>query len=301
MKKALLSFVAFGCALVSHAQPQHEVSFDATCVDPVTVSYTIVGTSKMDYPIDVKVYYDANGDATLDGGDVLIVNQTVVDGSGTPLTFVHDSAQTNFLFRVLPSNCDVMVIAFSCEAPITLPVTLQSFSAVRTGNNVSLKWVTATEINNRGFFVQKLQSNRTWTNVTFIPSQSADGNSTSQLTYTFNDKNNSRGVTQYRLVQVDIDGKARYSDIKSVRGDQVSPKTTVFPNPSAGVTNILFDNRNTSRDILISDINGRIVKEFRSVTDDNVQVNDLKPGVYSIKVLDRDGTQSNERLVVGGR
>jgi uncharacterized protein (DUF2141 family) len=49
-------------------------------------------------------------------------------------------------------------------------------------------------------------------------------------------------------------------------------------------------------------MSGRTVKQWRGVTDDNLKVTNLTPGVYAIRVIDqRSGAQTNDRLVVSGR
>src|SRR4029079_10084611 len=99
--------------------------------------------------------------------------------------------------------------------------------------NVTLKWETAQEINNSGFAILRNISG-SWEVVDFIPTQAPGGNSSSPITYTFNDLNSYIGISQYRIRQVDIDGKARYTDIRSVRGYGQKGKTIVYPNPSKG-------------------------------------------------------------------
>jgi hypothetical protein len=111
------------------------------------------------------------------------------------------------------------------------------------------------------------------------------------------------GVTQYRLKQVDIDGHFKYSEVRSVRSDnQGSRGMLIYPNPSHGTANLQFANVNGQRDVMITDMAGRIVRQWRSVSAQNLQLSGLTPGVYSVKVIDqRDGSQETERLVVSGR
>ena len=49
-----------------------------------------------------------------------------------------------------------------------VPVELTSFTANVSGNNVNLKWNTATELNNSGFEVQRKSSNSEWSNIGFV-------------------------------------------------------------------------------------------------------------------------------------
>src|SRR5262249_24022771 len=132
----------------------------------------------------------------------------------------------------------------SCSgAPIPLPVAFKSFSAARSNGVVNLKWSSASESNNFGFEVQRLIGTGTWQTISFVSSQATGGNSSSELTYTFTDQNTSKGVSQYRIKQVDIDQRAKFSEIRAVRGLGQMGKTIVYPNPSfgGGKVSVIFD------------------------------------------------------------
>jgi hypothetical protein len=143
-----------------------------------------------------------------------------------------------------------------------------------------------------------------WEVVGFIPTQATDGNSSVPLAYTFTDvANSSRGVTQYRIKQVDIDGRARFSEIKAVRGYEQSGKIIVYPNPSTnGRVNVVFDDVEGTRDVMLMDMSGRLVKQWKGVTGNLLQIDNLTQGMYSLKVMNRDtGVQSIEKIVINNR
>jgi hypothetical protein len=283
--------------------PIEPLEVNTECVNDTTITYDIVAGSKKLYPVNVYVYYDANGSQFLDEGDVLIGSFRENNTNASARFIDHASGQEDFIFVFdAKGSCNDLVIPLNCPAAIVLPVTLQSFTAQRSGGNVVLNWTTATEINNRGFNVQRLQGNGQWQTITFIPSAAAGGNSTSVQQYSYTDHNLFNGVTQYRLQQVDQDGRFRYSDIRSVRSEGQNTRVLLYPNPSFGTANLQFANANSVRDVLVTDMAGRVVRQWRSVTTQNLQLSGLTPGVYSVKVIDqRDGSQDIERLVVNGR
>ena len=88
-----------------------------------------------------------------------------------------------------------------------LPVELTSFTANLIGSNVELRWATATEINNNGFEVERLQDSK-WEKIGFI---SGHGNSTSPNNYRFADTKPLREKVQYRLKQIDYNGNFKYT------------------------------------------------------------------------------------------
>ncbi len=125
------------------------------------------------------------------------------------------------------------------QAP--LPVELTSFSASASGNNVELKWNTATEVNNYGFQVQrKKEKGKSWNNIGFVK---GNGISNSPKDYSFTDDNVSYGKYAYRLKQIDTDGKYTYSKIIEMQAGQ---KPTAFaldqnyPNPFNPTTMITY-------------------------------------------------------------
>ncbi len=98
-----------------------------------------------------------------------------------------------------------------------LPVELASFTASVSGNNVSLNWMTASEINNRGFEVerkvlstQSSVSNSKYEVVGFVHGK---GTTTEINHYTFVDNSLSPGSYQYRIKQIDYDGSFEYYNL----------------------------------------------------------------------------------------
>ena len=168
--------------------------------------------------------------------------------------------------------------------PAPLPVSFKSFSAERNKNNVVVKWTTASEQNNKGFYVQR-NTTGTWENIALIFSAAQDGNSSSDLTYSYNDLNNQRGVSQYRILQVDVSGRMKVSEIRSVKGETMAAKLLVYPNPSNdGKINVVFEDQ-LAKTVVVRDMSGRMIKQFKNIVN-NLSVENLESGMYSIQVTD---------------
>jgi hypothetical protein len=96
-----------------------------------------------------------------------------------------------------------------------LPVELTSFTASSSENAVNLNWVTATEVNNFGFEIERKivgtsrDLSEIWATISFIK---GNGNSNSPKEYSFTDKPSENGKYYYRLKQMDNDGKFEYSN-----------------------------------------------------------------------------------------
>ena len=119
------------------------------------------------------------------------------------------------------------------------PVELVSFTADVQNSKVTLNWQTATELNNFGYQVERKTNNDNWINLGFVPGY---GNSSSPKFYSYVD-NNPAGSSrfQYRLKQIDNDGKFEYSNIVEV---EILPASFElfqnYPNPFNPGTTIGF-------------------------------------------------------------
>jgi hypothetical protein len=185
----------------------------------------------------------------------------------------------------------------------TLPIKLRSFDANRNKSNVDLKWITEIETNNKGFYVERMLANGGWEEITFVASQAPNGNSSSPLTYTLSDFNNTKGISQYRLRQVDIDGKQAYSQIRSVRGEGQKSNTIIYPNPSGdGKVNIVFEGTNSTRDVSLMDVSGKTLKQWKGVTNNNIHIENLNAGFYTVRIVNVEtGEQVIEKFIVNKR
>jgi len=190
------------------------------------------------------------------------------DLAGTPIAGITgdidgDTRHTQFPYM----GCD--------EASIPLPVELSSFSASVVSGNVHLKWTTATEVNNRGFEIERSSGDK------FITIGFVEGNGTTSETrsYSFVDKNLGKGVYSYRLKQYNFNGTFSYSNVIEV--DVTAPNSFAlhqnYPNPFNPTTTIDFE--------LASPVNVNLV--IYNMLGEQVEVlinNELREaGVHSIR------------------
>ena len=195
---------------------------------------------------------------------------------------------------------------FSFPQQGSLPVMLKSFTAARgqQATSVGLNWVSSTEINNAGFEIQLNQGDNNWKTVAFVNSKALNGNSSTDLNYSYTDINNAKAMSQYRLRQIDRDGKYKYSEVRSVRGlEQKGNTTIVYPNPSSdGRVNIVFDDSRSTRNISLMDMSGRLIKQWKDFTNNNIQIENLVPGMYSLRAIVLEtGEQSVQKIIVNNR
>jgi hypothetical protein len=271
----------------------------------------LFGTTPCSAIAVVYIVSVATGDTI---GTSAVINLDLNSGQNTIITQVDANVALNTEFRVLLDisrlNCAVngslRIVIDNVFISVTeggpLAVYFRSFRATRsTRQNVLVNWVTGTEQNNRGFYVQR-NTNGSWDNISFIPSRAVNGNSLVDLQYSFTDLNDHKGLSQYRVVQVDMNGSQRMSEVSIVRGEQ-SGKMIVFPNPSFdGNTTIVFEDQNNSRDIAVIDMTGRVVKQWNNVNGGSFKIDNLMPGFYNIRVFNKTtGEQVVEKIIVNKR
>lgn len=275
---------------------------NGTCTG--TISMNILNDVSNSNPKSVRVEVLA-GSSTTPVIDQCFLASTVFGGSSyttNAFTIACGSVITVRVTRHTASNgvcqggtCGNTIIIQ--ESP--LPVVFASFTARRSGPAVLLNWQTASEQNNSGFSVERF-ANGNWQEVGYVASQSQAGNSDAVLSYNFTDPNTIKGISQYRIRQVDLDGRSKASDIRIVRGEGVLGKTVIYPNPSLdGKVNVVFEDATTARDITVVDMTGKVVKQWRAVTGNNLQVENLPAGIYSLRVIGVEtGEQTVEKFVI---
>jgi hypothetical protein len=157
-----------------------------------------------------------------------------------------------------------------------LPVELISFTADVTDGKVKLQWQTGTEVNNSGFEIERKSNQEEWTRLGFVEGK---GNSTSIKSYFFTDMSLVGGSKfQYRLKQLDYDGKYKYSNEIEV---EIVPNQFAlyqnYPNPFNPITKIRYILPKESQVVIkIYDVLGSEVTTL---------LNEKKePGVYEVEL-----------------
>ena len=176
----------------------------------------------------------------------------------------------------------------------------KEFEVRRNNALVQIAWQTIREQNNRGFEIERRTENRPWTTVAYVASMSQSGNGSETLNYLYGDNTLLKGNLQYRLKQIDINGRAYYSNVQTLNSLGEIDNVAVYPNPTTdGRVNIAFGSVNALRDIQVLDINGQLIQQRTSVNTITQQIDNLRRGNYIIRVIDRlTGTVSTEKLIV---
>jgi hypothetical protein len=228
-----------------------------------------------------------------------------VDNAGT--TFLNTSNGNSIMIewtageyasRTLLNSNNMVTQGILQPYPLTiiegpLPVTGLEFIASRIdASNVKLNWKTFTELQNKGFYIERRKDKEnSFIPLKFVPSKAADGNSDVALYYEENDANNHSGKSYYRLQQVDLDGKTTYSTIQVVNGIKGKPvKMNTYPNPAVKEFTAMVEKEvgkgEASLDLIqIVDLNGRLIQQQIIYYNTPLRITGLQPGVYIVKLL----------------
>jgi hypothetical protein len=177
----------------------------------------------------------------------------------------------------------------------TLPIKLMSFDAKLEDGTVNLNWVTAAEINNDYFTIERSNDGKKYTE---IYRERGAGNSTNTLYYKGNDDSPAKGYNYYRLKQTDYDGHFSYSDVKTVRvkksaveGSEMKIES-VYPNPFSDNFKINFTLKKSAIvNVVLMNANGQIVAQDKIQAVDGLNTYDylnsigLKNGIYIVALM----------------
>lgn len=146
---------------------------------------------------------------------------------------------------------------------IALPIELLDFTATPLKKEVLLNWSTSSEIDASHFEVERSNEGL---NFEYIDELSAIGNSNQETKYELLDKEPLKGISYYRLKQIDNNGDFKYSKIIAVNFKKSKtnkkPNLLLYPNPVIDKTTLQFDNFEDSRILLsIYNISGVLILE----------------------------------------
>jgi hypothetical protein len=181
------------------------------------------------------------------------VQSSDLTGDGNVNTTLSNVIQFRIIHNVLGTGNAGDIIAATLgidnitAAETPLPVELTSFTAGLTGKTITLNWTTASEINNRGFEIERAIRKTVqiedihWRTVGF---KKGSGTTTEKKLYTFSDNISeiSDELIVYRLKQLDFDGSFEYSNEIMVENNLPIGFSLEqnYPNPFNPTTNFKF-------------------------------------------------------------
>jgi hypothetical protein len=181
---------------------------------------------------------------------------------------------------------------FEYIIPVELPVIEVSVN----GFNVTLKWSTVSEKNNKGFYIYRKQreSSGEWQFITFVKGK---GTTLQAQSYSFEEKIYEKGAYSYRIIQADFDGtETALPDIEFDLSSSIEFSLFQnYPNPFNPSTKIKFsihDGGSVNVSLKIYDILGNeaavLIDEAKSAGEYEIEFSasayGLSSGVYFYKL-----------------
>jgi hypothetical protein len=221
-------------------------------------------------------------------------------GTTNVITVDWDVAATSGMVKVIETN------TLGCQGdtvfrPIVsiVPVEFLSFDAKRVNEKVNLTWVTASEINNSHFEVERSVDNNRFEQIGTVK-----GNGTTSMmnTYRLVDNiktiiNSNATTVYYRLKQVDYDGEFAYSPTVTVSLNEKGSATAALnPNPFKDAFTVeVTESAATTAEVYLIDGNGKMVRNFTMELNKGTtayqltELNQLSSGMYFVRIITASG------------
>lgn len=185
---------------------------------------------------------------------------------------------------------------------ITCPLALDmgNFEAAHSGKDVQLSWSTNYEKENQHFAVMRAGSDLNFEEIGQVLSQ---GNSETPQFYTFMDREPSQGISYYQLKNVDINGQATLSDIRSIETNPSGKTISVSPNPNNGQFSLELAIQKTGNySIQIVSSEGKVVYQTNLLLESGNHVLPMNKvallkGTYLVRATN-EKTELQEKFVV---
>jgi hypothetical protein len=224
-------------------------------------------------------------------------NGTHAAGTGTPAAPV-----ANRLLKTILGHYGIT----SGSGSNPLPVKLLSFKAVPSEGIVTLDWSTAAETNSDYFTLERSADAHTFT---FLTRVKGAGTTSTKTTYSYPDEQPLPGISYYRLLQTDHNGKTE--NIKTVaattekRNEGILPaKLLIAPNPFNNVFTAEFEST-AGEEVMINLLSteGAMVYSEKMITMEGKNIfhfsspSYFKPGTYLLKLVSKTKMVGSAKVI----
>lgn len=302
-----------GNLLQSPAIPDGAFATDETAKTfDVYITAQTINADAQGLMVNILVFPDRNNDQVADDPqEIQIVPFTLsptLNGTAEKYFKINLPAvpfEGKFITKIVttPGFCSNSTLNSFTNAALAgqLPVTFGKVFLKFSNKQILTSWSTLTEQNNKGFEIQRsIGKTNDFKTIGFVGTRAKDGNSQTEISYSFEDADVKAGQTHYyRLNQIDFDGKSAFSPVKSIKPGSIESNLNVYPNPSQGSFTVNTGSNSGKLNIFVMDNTGRVVNQFMNVSTSNTRINNLKKGFYTLKIVNTEsGEQSAQRVVV---
>lgn len=227
-----------------------------------------------------------------------------VNWATTPPTIIATTAEAalNRAIRIIDSSATSSVVTLATASPNTifrgiaftpgtnvLPVKLTSFTGKVLQYGNSLTWITASELNNAGFEIERSMDGENFEQIAFVK-----GNGTTALANKYEYIDYGASNAYYRLKQVDYDGQFDYSSVIKV-GEDIALQVAVSPNPFTDMINVTSNELIESIEVM--DVTGKVYFTTKPNTlNYDLTLDNIHTGVCFVRIT--SGGKTTNKWVV---
>jgi hypothetical protein len=179
---------------------------------------------------------------------------------------------------------------------VTLPVTFLGIVANRSGNSVNVRWDVADEIGVKEYAVERSTDRRAFSVVGTIPT-----NGGKSKVYSFTDASAGSGEVYYRVRNIDINGRSKYSGIIKVKGTSSAESVLkAYPLPASHSVTVGHKTAATGATINLLTVEGRLLRSVTPVSGAShtpVSLLGVAPGMYLIRYENGEGERETIRII----
>lgn len=185
--------------------------------------------------------------------------------------------------------------------PPLLPVALTEFKADFVKNAVDLQWNTASELNNKGFEIQRSVDGLEFEKLVFVDAKNGPNASIEQF-YDYKDADIKWPIHYYRLKQIDLDETVTYSKIIAIStGKHNFGEINIYPNPVVDRIGIdLGNNDFRNLKIEIYSANGDLLYNRNFYAKSRFEImmssSEFPAGMYFLRLLEADMLIESRKL-----
>jgi VCBS repeat-containing protein len=231
----------------------------------------------------------STGTLTLNSNGSFTYTPPTSNFAGGPVTFTYNT--TSNIDATKTSNTATVTLNYPENT--TLPVNFTSFEAKKTTTGTQLTWKVGTEENVKGYEVERSANGQQFSKVGFV-------SAAAENTYSFVDASDIQNTVYYRIKNVDIDGKFKYSNVISFRNGKASIVLKAFPSPVKTGFTLQHAAASKGATIGISSADGKLIKIISPAAgsiQSSVDLSNVKSGLYLIRFDDGNGAVESLKLV----
>ena len=218
-------------------------------------------------------------------------------GSWETTLFGTNNAASDNVTNIVVAPADFYKDWILTDRLAPLPVELLIFDAVCNDGGTTISWITASEINNDYFVVEKSYDATVFFELATV---NGAGNSNVQNNYSVND-NDFGTLVYYRLKQVDFNGTTKYFDVKAINCGNDNFEVTNFVMGTDQLDFKINTSQAENLQIFLYDYRGRLVANQKSQINkgiNNLEIPglNLSTGIYMLSIIGETNSFSTKLM-----